>query len=495
MSVALRDGGLRVPNALLAGKVRVATLPKPLLRTIHVPRRPTTESQPTTATGTAARARSWREILSFESCLLLVSDTLALALVVALTQSLLAMATIAVAALTWKVKGLYNRRIALSILDDLPALTTGVLVSLAPAMALALTWGPVSSRSVLLVGAGTLAAIVLGRSFAYAVILHQRSVGRISHRTLMVGAGAHTTTLVQRIQAHPESGLRLVGTVANQIPRSPGPLPSLGTSKDLAWLVRERRISDVVIGYGGMSSSDLVEVLRTCDRVNVEIYVIPRLFELHTLHGSDDHIWDLPLVRVRRPAQRVLTWRVKRVFDVVLAGTALLLSSPLALAVALAVRWELGSGIIFTQTRIGHSGRPFELMKFRSVRPSPAVPQNLWTVSAEQTGTVGRFIRRYSLDEIPQLVNVIRGDMSLVGPRPERPEYVQQFCAAFPRYVHRHRLPVGMTGLAAVNGLRGDTSIDDRARFDNWYIDNWSLWLDIKILIRTVKAVLTGTGG
>jgi lipopolysaccharide/colanic/teichoic acid biosynthesis glycosyltransferase len=156
---------------------------------------------------------------------------------------------------------------------------------------------------------------------------------------------------------------------------------------------------------------------------------------------------------------------------------------------------ELGSGIIFTQTRVGQNGRPFELMKFRSVRWSPAVPQGPWTVSREQTGKVGRFIRRYSLDEIPQLVNVIRGDMSLVGPRPERPEYVQQFCAAFPRYVHRHRLPVGMTGLAAVNGLRGDTSIDDRARFDNWYIDNWSLWLDIKILIRTVKAVLTGTGG
>ena len=478
-----------MPNAPLGGKVRIPTHLKPSLRTIRVP-------GPTTETDAPVRVRSWRKNLSFELCVVLVADTFVWVLVVALTQSLLAIATIAVAALTWKLKGLYNRRIALSVLDDLPALTTGVLVALAPAMALALTLGgPVSSGSVLLVGAGTLAAMALGRSFAYVVILHQRSVGRISHRTLMVGAGAHTTTLVQRIQAHPESGLRLVGTVANHIPRSPGPLPSLGTSKDLARLVTDCRIKDVVIGYGGMSSSDLVEVLRTCDRVNVEIYVIPRLFELHTLHGSDDHIWGLPLVRVRRPAQRVLTWRVKRVFDVVLAGTALLLSAPLTLAVALAVRLELGSGIIFTQTRVGLNGRPFELMKFRSIRPSPATPQGPWTVSGEHIGTVGRFIRRYSLDEIPQLVNVIRGDMSLVGPRPERPEYVQEFCAAFPRYVHRHRVPVGMTGLAAVNGLRGDTSIDDRARFDNWYIDNWSLWLDIKILIRTVKAVLAGTGG
>ena len=125
----------------------------------------------------------------------------------------------------------------------------------------------------------------------------------------------------------------------------------------------------------------------------------------------------------------------------------------------------------------------------------PAAAANTWTVTADQIGPVGRFIRRYSLDELPQLVNVLRGDMTLVGPRPERPEYVAEFCALVPRYVHRHRVPVGMTGLAAVNGLRGDTSIADRADFDNWYIENWSLWLDIKILVRTLNAVLGGTGG
>jgi lipopolysaccharide/colanic/teichoic acid biosynthesis glycosyltransferase len=107
---------------------------------------------------------------------------------------------------------------------------------------------------------------------------------------------------------------------------------------------------------------------------------------------------------------------------------------------------------------------------------------------------VGRVIRRYSLDELPQLVNVVRGDMSLVGPRPERPEYVQQFAQAVPRYELRHRVPAGLTGLAAVNGLRGDTSIEERAQFDNWYIENWCLWLDVKILLRTLGAVLRGAG-
>jgi lipopolysaccharide/colanic/teichoic acid biosynthesis glycosyltransferase len=189
-----------------------------------------------------------------------------------------------------------------------------------------------------------------------------------------------------------------------------------------------------------------------------------------------------------------VTWRVKRAFDIIVAATVLFLTAPVSLAVALSVRLTLGKDIIFRQTRVGLQGRPFELMKFRSVRHSSPGTPGLWTIPADDIGKVGRFIRRYSLDEIPQLVNVLRGDMSLVGPRPERPEYVQQFCADIPRYVHRHRVPVGMTGLAAVNGLRGDTSIEDRAQFDNWYIDNWSLWLDTKILIRTVDAVLRGTG-
>jgi lipopolysaccharide/colanic/teichoic acid biosynthesis glycosyltransferase len=133
-------------------------------------------------------------------------------------------------------------------------------------------------------------------------------------------------------------------------------------------------------------------------------------------------------------------------------------------------------------------------LKFRSMRSRPPGEQGAWSVSTDELEPVGRFIRRYSLDELPQLFNVLRGDMSLVGPRPERPEYVSKFVALFPFYAHRHRVAVGMTGLAAVNGLRGDTSIEERCAFDNWYIDSWSFWLDAKILIRTLSAVIRGTG-
>jgi lipopolysaccharide/colanic/teichoic acid biosynthesis glycosyltransferase len=174
---------------------------------------------------------------------------------------------------------------------------------------------------------------------------------------------------------------------------------------------------------------------------------------------------------------------------------ALGLFLPLLFAVAVAVRWELGPGLLYRQTRIGAHGQPFQLLKFRSMREGVSADGHRWTVPEADMGPVGRFIRRYSLDELPQLWNVLRGDMSLVGPRPERPEFVEQFAATYPCYTHRHRVPVGMTGLAAVNGLRGNTSIEERANFDNWYIENWSLWLDAKILLRTVSALLRGTGG
>ena len=431
----------------------------------------------------------------FETAVVVSADIMVMVLLLAFTRSWFAVVAMVAAGVTWKYRRLYSRRIALSVLDDLPSLTLGVLVALAPATALALTRGSATSESVLATGAGMLVGMVLARGLAYSVIRSRRASGRISYPTLVVGAGAGAAALTERINAHPESGWRLIGSLADQSAAPSGALPLLGSSKDLDRLIRERGVTDVVIGYGGMSSASLVDVLRTCDRVNVEIYVVPRLYELHRMKEGDDHIWGLPLVRLRRPVQRLPTWRLKRAFDVTFATLALLLAAPLLLAVAVAVRLELGPGIVFRQTRLGLQGHPFEVLKFRSVRMSPAAAGSVWTVTPDQIGPVGRFIRRYSLDELPQLVNVLRGDMSLVGPRPERPEYVAEFCALVPRYVHRHRVPVGMTGLAAVNGLRGDTSIADRADFDNWYIENWSLWLDIKILVRTLNAVLGGTGG
>ena len=402
--------------------------------------------------------------------------------------------TAAGAVLTWHARGLYTHRIALSVLDDLPELAIGVLVGLAPGVAAALVvpTGLVGGTGALTVAASVLAVVAVGRLVSYGVILRLRRRGRIGYPTLLIGVGPAAKSLLQRIETHPESGLHIVGTIADQRGEAPG-LPLLGGAEDLSEVVGEKHVSNIVVGYGGISSSDLVDVLRTADRANLEIHVVPRLFELSTRRGSDDHIWGLPLVRLREPANRRITWRAKRAFDVVAAALALALVSPVLLAVAAAVRVSLGPGVIFTQTRIGLHGRPFDLLKFRSMGSSTAA-RGAWSVGTDELTPVGRFIRRYSLDELPQLFNVLRGDMSLVGPRPERPEYVDKFVGLFPWYVHRHRVAVGMTGLAAVNGLRGDTSIEERCKFDNWYIDNWSFWLDSKILVRTLSAVIRGTG-
>lgn len=406
-----------------------------------------------------------------------------------------ALVTMSVAAVTWRVKSLYSRRVCLSVLDDLPLLSIGVLVGLAPATALSVAFGDGRNleQRTLLVGAALLVATVLCRYVAYVAVLTLRRRGVIFHPTVLIGSGAVAETLGHRIDAHPESGLRLVGRLANSGRGSGEKVPYLGSSEELARIVREQHVTNLIIAYGGMTSVDLVQVLRTADLADLEIHVVPRLFELATLHGSDDNIWGLPLARLRSPADRRLTRPVKRMADVIGASMALALAFPVLLAVALAVRIELGPGILFRQTRIGAHGQQFQLLKFRSMRPAVS-DGHRWCVDQQELGRVGTFIRRYSLDELPQIWNVLRGDMSLVGPRPERPEFVKQFVAAFPCYAHRHRVPVGMTGLAAVNGLRGDTSIEERANFDNWYIENWSLWLDVKILLRTVSAVVLGAG-
>ncbi len=187
---------------------------------------------------------------------------------------------------------------------------------------------------------------------------------------------------------------------------------------------------------------------------------------------------------------------LKRLFDIVVSTVVLVLLAPVFVACALAVRIETGPGVVFRQDRVGLHGRCFTLLKFRTLKPADAEESaTRWSIEGdERIGRVGRILRSTSLDELPQLWNVLRGQMSLVGPRPERPFFVQQFSATYDGYSARHRVPVGITGLAQVNGLRGDTSIEERVRFDNLYIDHWSLWQDVTILLRTLAAVCRRSG-
>jgi exopolysaccharide biosynthesis polyprenyl glycosylphosphotransferase len=423
--------------------------------------------------------------------IVVAADVLAAAFVFGVTRETIAFLAIAVAVIYWRFHGLYGRRFSLSILDDIGTLTVGGVWGV-----MALVFAGEPPRDALITGVLFVGAAIVARAFAYQTILWWRSTGRDRHPVVVIGAGLNGISLIRRIVEHPNSGLEPVGFLDEVPPEGTLPLPLLGRPAQLASIVAEHDITDVIVAYGKMPTGELVSVLRTCHALDVQIYVVPRLFEMHRLTRGSDHVWGLPLVPLRQTITSTWARRVKRLVDIVVSGLALLVLAPVIAVVAALVRWDLGPGVLFEQERIGLDGEAFKVHKFRSMKNLPRGVDSPWNVTDDgRFGHVGRFLRRFSLDEIPQLYNVLIGDMSLVGPRPERPEYVDQFSSLFRRYGDRHRVPVGLTGLAAVEGLRGDTSIEDRAYWDNLYIENWSLWLDVKILVRTVVAVLRGTGG
>jgi exopolysaccharide biosynthesis polyprenyl glycosylphosphotransferase len=256
--------------------------------------------------------------------------------------------------------------------------------------------------------------------------------------------------------------------------------------------VRENDADVILVADPDIPESELLEVVRRPGCTNCDLLIIPRLPQFHTQVGLVDHIGSIPVMRIRQPALDGPTWAVKRAFDIIVSTVALVLLAPLLAACALAVRWEGGPGVLFRQERVGRNGQVFTCLKFRSMCPTTdREAATRWSIAVdERVGPVGRVLRRTSLDELPQLWSILRGDMTLIGPRPERPYFVSKFSAEVERYDHRHRVRAGLTGLAQVSGLRGDTPITDRARFDNYYIENWSLWLDAKVLLRTIIEVL-----
>ncbi|MBL8928488.1 MAG: exopolysaccharide biosynthesis polyprenyl glycosylphosphotransferase [Kineosporiaceae bacterium] len=400
---------------------------------------------------------------------------------------------------------LYRSRLSMSILDDLPRLVGRWLgaISLTILIQVAFTrlrWDLVVVKwNVVAAAACTLAFLIIFRAVGYGVVRRLRRERRVVHRTLILGAGRVGAQVADVLLDHAEYGLHPIGFLDSDPWLGPKelPLPILGSTDALYHVLTDHDVNNVVVAFGSMRESAMVDVIRTCDRLDTEIFIVPRLFELHHVNEDMESVWGLPLVRLRRAARRSRGWRVKRVFDIALSSMALLLLSPIMLLVALAVRLEGGPGIIFRQERVGVDGRRFQVMKFRSLKPvDETESQTNWNIAHDdRLGPVGKFLRKSSIDELPQLINILKGEMSIVGPRPERPHFVDQFCEAYPRYVARHRVPSGLTGWAQVHGLRGDTSIADRARFDNYYIENWSLWLDVKIILRTVGSVLRGDGG
>lgn len=382
----------------------------------------------------------------------------------------------------------------LSVLDELPTIVTRLLTAVAAVSAVILY---LHQRSAVLVFFETacqaVALVVVGRVITTRLIAMGRRSGVAKHHTVLIGGGPVAAELARILAEHREYGLCLDGFVDDG-DESPAEeyLPRLGRLADLDMAVLTTGADTLLVADGSFEENALIAAVRTEACQHAELLVVPRMHHFHTQTGMADHIGSIPIMRIRNPNLRCPTRLIKRGFDIIVAVMALTILLPVLAAAALAVRIEGGPGVIFRQVRVGRDGKHFELLKFRTMRPANDLEsQTMWCVVADnRVGPVGRFLRCTSIDELPQLWNILRGDMTVVGPRPERPHFVDQFSTQFDRYAYRHRVQVGLTGFAQVSGLRGDTSIADRARYDNFYIENWSLWLDIKIILRTFREVL-----
>jgi exopolysaccharide biosynthesis polyprenyl glycosylphosphotransferase len=400
-----------------------------------------------------------------------------------------------VAFLALTATGMQRIRINPTLSHDLPQLFIRLAMSLLLLAVLALLFGvgAVWLPDLLRVAAAAAVLVPVGRGSAYAAIRMLRARGYALERAVIVGAGDVGAQMATILQEHRQYGLVPVGFL-DSLKGSGLSMPILGDANALVSVVESQQVTTVIIAFGAMGEEELVGVLRSCDVLPVEVYVVPRFFELGIAQPGVpmEDVWGIPLVRLRRSALRPSARFAKRAFDLVLTIVALLVLAPVFLAVALAVRRSSPGPVLFRQFRIGKGGRPFELLKFRTMRVNDD-SDTTWSVAGDLRVTqIGRFLRRSYLDELPQLLNVLRGEMSLVGPRPERPHFARRFAHEVPRYGDRHRVAGGITGWAQVHGLRGDTPIPDRARFDNHYIENWSLWLDVVILARTIVSVLLG---
>ncbi|MFC7533890.1 sugar transferase [Actinoplanes sp. GCM10030250] len=412
-------------------------------------------------------------------------------------------ATVATAFVTvgvFAVGGLYRARRHLSVLDELPSLYLRMLTGTGiVAMVVAIRHDSIDNVDGFLRLAAISAVLLLpARAVSRMVVLMARRRRWVEHSAIIVGGGPVAIELARLLRRYPQYGLRFGGfvDVARTGHDSKESMPFVGKLNELEKLVQQTECDVVIIADVDTPESKLLRTVLAPGLRDCDLWMVPRLREFPQGTGAPDHIGAIPVVRLRRPVLDGPRFAVKRTSDLLVATVALLLLSPILLLCAIATFLEGGRGIIFRQQRVGRYGKPFNVLKFRSMRPADEKEsQTNWNIGDDpRVGPIGRFMRRTSLDELPQLWNVLRGDMSIVGPRPERPYFVDRFSVDYPEYAMRHRVPVGLTGLAQVSGLRGDTPISDRARFDNYYIENWSLWLDVKVVLRTVSEVFRAGG-
>ena len=401
--------------------------------------------------------------------------------------------------IVFNLTGLYRLKKGISRIDEFykvsSAVSIGTVLTIA-ALSLALAERFIStmySRQLLVTGwLLCILFVMLGRLLHSGLVGLLRGRGIDQERLLIVGAGETGQSILHTVEHSPHLGYRVVGFVSDSDQQEVNGVPVLGGTSQLAEVARLARADEIIIALSNTSHQEILNLVYSCTDEPVSIKVYPDTFQLITNNElSVGDLNGLPLVSVRDVRLRGFNRALKRGFDIGFSAVVLVLASPLMLLLALLIKLESPGPVFYMQERVGLDNKPFQVLKFRSMRTdAEAQTGPVWARQDDPRRTrIGAFMRRYSIDELPQFINVLFGEMSIVGPRPERPVFVEQFSQTIPRYMRRHAEKAGITGWAQVNGLRGDTSIQERTRYDLYYVENWSLLFDLKIIAKTVMLI------
>jgi Undecaprenyl-phosphate glucose phosphotransferase len=334
--------------------------------------------------------------------------------------------------------------------------------------------------------------ILFYRIFLRILSRYLRRKGFNQRHVLIVGAGELGQLFLSKVQQNTDLGLRPVGFVDDDPEKQwsvVNGIAVLGTLDDAPEIIRKYGIEQVYTALPLSAHRRIYHLLGQIQNECVDVKLIPDILEYITLRAGFQNMDGIPIINLTETPLSGYSLIVKRLLDLFLATFFLILSSPLVIIIAILIKLTSPGPILYRQKRMGMDLKSFEILKFRSMKTSPEGQNGIgWTVENDPRITkIGRYLRRLNFDELPQLINVLKGEMSLVGPRPEQPAFVEEFRERYPRYMIRHKVKSGMTGWAQVNGYRGDTSIKKRLDFDMYYIENWSLSLDLKILLRTAS--------
>jgi Undecaprenyl-phosphate glucose phosphotransferase len=396
-------------------------------------------------------------------------------------------------------RGLYGTRRNSHISDEMFAVIRVVTICMLFAMSASFFYRGYSySRGVfILLWLTSIVAVTLGRYVVmeFEKFLYRR--GRELKTVAIVGNQITAGHLYTKLKTEPSLGYEVLGYYAEAVTTVPNALasaPHLGTVADLRNDIPTKRLQAVLIALSEEQHGQLLEVMRNLEGMNIELMLVPDVLDMMTSRIRIKEIGGVPFITLKDVP--LSTWNriTKRAFDLAVASTVLVLTLPITLLIALLIKTTSRGPVFYVQERVGLDGVSFPIFKFRSMftnaEASTGPVRN--TKNDNRSTWIGKILRRTSLDELPQLLNVLAGQMSIVGPRPERPYFVHQFKDEIHRYLERHRMKTGMTGWAQVNGLRGNAPIDERTKFDIYYIENWSLVFDMKIILKTIHAVVFG---